>query len=431
MSPGDKNSLRPPRGMRDFYPDEMDTRRAIFDAWRTASEHYAFRQYDSCVVESLDLLKRKAGEEIVEQVYAFKDKNDRDLALRPEMTPSLARMVAARQGELSFPLKWFSIPQCFRYERTTRGRKREHYQWNLDVIGEPAVSAEAEVIAAAVYALSLLGIAPGDFRVRINNRALLGEILDKVGIPGNHHSAAFLALDKKGKIPDHEVRELLEKEGVESSRVDSVFEVLNMSSLDDAANVVASGSESCRLLYDLFALLDAHGVGDSMVFDVSVVRGLAYYTGIVFEAFDSEGKFRAIFGGGRYDNLLRDVGGRPMTGVGLGFGDVVITEILRSKSSGPAMPGYAARTAVGFMEERQRDTAVRISTFLRRRGQSVDMALSPQKAKPFFSAAAKKGCAEAVFVGPDDVGDGKVRVKDLATRTEIEVPLSEMGVVGG
>ena len=163
MSQGD-SSFNPPRGMRDFYPEDMAVRNAIFGAWTAAATRFGFQHYDACVVESLDLLKRKSGEEIIEQIYAFTDKSNRELALRAEMTPTLARMVAARQGSLSFPLKWFTIAQCFRYERMTKGRKREHYQWNLDIIGEPAVAAEAEVIATAIQALEFQGLGRNDFR---------------------------------------------------------------------------------------------------------------------------------------------------------------------------------------------------------------------------------------------------------------------------
>ena len=177
-SPSQKTA--PPRGMRDFYPEEMRPRTALFDTWRQAACGSGFEEYDACVVESLPLLKRKAGEEIVDQIYAFEDKSGRELALRPEMTPTLARMVAAREGALRFPIKWFTIAQCFRYERTTRGRKREHYQWNLDIIGEPSIAAEAEVIATAVAAMSGLGLNRDHYRIRFSSRALLAELLSRI-----------------------------------------------------------------------------------------------------------------------------------------------------------------------------------------------------------------------------------------------------------
>jgi histidyl-tRNA synthetase len=198
-------SFEPPRGMRDFYPDDMVWRNHVFEAWRAAATQVGFAPYDACVVESLELLERKSGEEVSEQIYAFEDKSGRKLALRPEMTPTLARMIAARQGQLQFPIKWFTIAQCFRYERMTRGRKREHYQWNLDVVGEASVSAEAEILAAAAGALRRMGLPDSAYQIRINNRALLAELLATLGIPGHQHAAVFLALDKRGKLSDEEI----------------------------------------------------------------------------------------------------------------------------------------------------------------------------------------------------------------------------------
>ncbi|NQU41327.1 MAG: histidine--tRNA ligase [Lentisphaerae bacterium] len=420
---GDKQSLAAPRGMRDFYPDEMALQCRITDTWRASAERYGFQRYDACVVESLDLLKRKAGEEIVEQIYAFKDKSDRDLALRPEMTPTLARMVAARQGSLDLPLKWFAIAQCFRYERTTRGRKREHYQLNLDIIGEPAVTAETEVIAAAVDALLQLGLSLTDFRVRISSRALLGDILAASGIPIEHHAATFLALDKRGKLPDEKIAELLTEAGVASEAQGGVFDVLGLTDLDQVRDLLKGRASAA--LAELEACctgLTAYGLGDAIVFDISVIRGLAYYTGIVFEAFDTEGKLRAIFGGGRYDNLLASVGGRPQTGVGLGFGDVVVAELLAERGL-TGSDEARGRITVGFMTIDQQPIARRMAATLRSQGEQVDLALHPEKPRAFFARADKRRFAKAAYIGPDDVTQGTVRIKNMVTREEEPLPV--------
>ena len=294
--------------MRDFYPEDMVLRNRIFDAWRAAAVASGFEQYDSCVVETLELLQRKAGEEIVEQIYAFKDKSDRDLALRPEMTPTLARMVVARQGSLRFPIKWFTIAQCFRYERTTRGRKREHYQLNLDIIAEESISAEAEVLFAAVNALRKMGVPDEAYRIRVSNRALLSELLLSLGVKEQFHQGAFIALDKKGKIPREQIEAILREEGLDDEACTAAFNLMDISSLEDAEKLAGEGSPAIKQIRELFALLDAYGIGNQAVFDISVIRGLSYYTGIVFEAFDTKGEFRAIFGGGRYDNLLSTIG---------------------------------------------------------------------------------------------------------------------------
>jgi histidyl-tRNA synthetase len=409
----DKISFEPPRGMRDFYPEDMAWRSRVFDAFRAAGEAAGFRQYDACVVESYELLARKAGEEVGEQIYHFFDKSERHLALRAEMTPTLARMVAQRQKELSFPLKWTTIAQCFRYERMTKGRKREHYQWNLDIIGEDSVLAEAEVIGAACDALRRMGLSSSDFKVHVSSRKFLGELLAKSGIAADRHAQVFLALDKRGKMPDAEIAAMLKDGGLSDAEIEATFAIME-----------TKDYSACPELVELFRLAEIAGFADCLEFDISVIRGLSYYTGVVFECFDTKGEFRAIFGGGRYDNLLTTIGGEPTSAVGLGFGDVVVTELLKARLGEDAA---AARkgVAIGFMFPEQRDAAVSLAARLRKSGECVDLALRSQKPKKFFSHAAESGAAQAVFLGPDDVEKGVARMKDLATREEKEISLSQ------
>ena len=409
----DKISFEPPRGMRDFYPEDMAWRSRVFDAFRAAGEAAGFRQYDACVVESYELLARKAGEEVGEQIYHFFDKSERHLALRAEMTPTLARMVAQRQKELSFPLKWTTIAQCFRYERMTKGRKREHYQWNLDIIGEDSVLAEAEVIGTACDALRRMGLSPADFKVHVSSRKFLGELLAKSGIAADRHAQVFLALDKRGKMPDAEIAAMLKDGGLSDAEIEATFAIMETKDFS-----------ACPELVELFRLAEIAGFADCLEFDISVIRGLSYYTGVVFECFDTKGEFRAIFGGGRYDNLLTTIGGEPTSAVGLGFGDVVVTELLKARLGEDAA---AARkgVAIGFMFPEQRDAAVSLTARLRKSGECVDLALRSQKPKKFFSHAAESGAAKAVFLGPDDVEKGIARMKDLSTREEKEISLSQ------
>ena len=407
----EKISFEPPRGMRDFYPEDMAWRNRVFDAFRAAGEAAGFRQYDACVVESYELLARKAGEEVGEQIYHFFDKSERHLALRAEMTPTLARMVAQRQKELSFPLKWTTIAQCFRYERMTKGRKREHYQWNLDIIGEDSVLAEAEVIGTACDALRRMGLSPADFKVHVSSRKFLGELLAKSGIAADRHAQVFLALDKRGKMPDAEIAAMLKDGGLSDAEIEATFAIME-----------TKDYSACPELVELFRLAEIAGFADCLEFDISVIRGLSYYTGVVFECFDTKGEFRAIFGGGRYDNLLTTIGGEPTSAVGLGFGDVVVTELLKARLGEDAA---AARkgVAIGFMFPEQRDAAVALAARLRKSGECVDLALRSQKPKKFFSHAAESGAAKAVFLGPDDVEKGVARMKDLSTREETEMEL--------
>ena len=398
--------------MRDFYPEDMAWRNRVFDAFRASGEAAGFRQYDACVVESYELLARKAGEEVGEQIYHFFDKSERHLALRAEMTPTLARMVAQRQKELSFPLKWTTIAQCFRYERMTKGRKREHYQWNLDIIGEDSVLAEVEVMGAACDALRRMGLSSSDFKVHVSSRKFLGELLSKSGIAAERHAQVFLALDKRGKMPDAEIAAMLKDGGLSDAEIEATFAIME-----------TKDYSACPELVELFRLAEIAGFADCLEFDISVIRGLSYYTGVVFECFDAKGEFRAIFGGGRYDNLLTTIGGEPTSAVGLGFGDVVVTELLKARLGEDAA---AARkgVAIGFMFPEQRDAAVAFAAKLRKDGESVDLSLRSQKPKKFFSHAAESGAAEAVFLGPDDVEKGVARMKDLSTREEKEVLLA-------
>ena len=371
----EKLSFEPPRGMRDFYPADMAWRNRVFDAFRAAGEAAGFQPYDACVVENYDLLARKSGEEVGEQIYHFFDKSERHIALRPEMTPTLARMVAQRQKELSFPIKWTTIAQCFRYERMTKGRKREHYQWNVDIVGEESVMAEVEVVGAAVDALRRMGLSTADFRVHVSSRRFLGALLERSGIPAERHAQVFLALDKRGKMPDAEIAAMLRDGGLSDAEVEAAFAVMDVKSF-----------EGCAELEEFFRLAGKAGFADALQFDISVIRGLSYYTGIVFECFDAKGEFRAIFGGGRYDNLLGAIGGEQATAVGLGFGDVVVTELLKSRLGENAATGKKGY-AVGFMFDEQRDAALAFATALRRRGLSVNLSLSAQKPKKFFSRA--------------------------------------------
>ncbi len=416
-------SFEAPRGMRDFYPEDMRWRNRIFDAWRAAAEQFGFQNYDACVVESLELLQRKSGEEVSEQIYAFEDKSGRKLALRPEMTPTLARMVAARQSRLPFPIKWYTTAQCFRYERMTRGRKREHYQLNMDIIGSQDVLCEAEILGAAVASMRAMGMPDSAWHIHVSSRALLGELLARSGIPEAQHPAVFIALDKRGKISDEEIAALLRAEGLGDEAVAKTFELLAVTTLDEAAALAGTDSPALANLRDLFALADEMGYGELLMFDIAVIRGLSYYTGIVFEAFDAGRKFRAIFGGGRYDSLLALVGGQPTPAVGMGFGDVVVGEVLR-EVLGDNVTFTRAGYCIGYMTDDQRAAAVKLAARLRAEGHAVDLSLLAQKPKHFFGKAGNSQAKYAIFLGPDDIATGTAQAKDLETREAHPMPLA-------
>ncbi len=414
-----------PRGMRDFYPEEYRLHDAIFNYWRKASKIHGFEFYDSPVVETLELLERKSGEEISEQIYTFEDKSNRRLALRPELTPSLARMIISRQKVLNFPVKWTAIGQCFRYERMTRGRKREHYQWNLDIIGEKSVMAEAEVLSTAIDAINSMGLTSRDVKVHIGSRSVLGELFNISGIDKKHFDACFLVIDKRGKISDEQMVELLKKEGVPQEDIEKIFKLMSIQTLEQVTEQLGSDNWSVLEIKELFAIAEAMGFADYLVFDISIIRGLAYYTGIVFEAFDVNKKFRALFGGGRYNNLLSKLGGDVMPCVGLGFGDVVISELMDELNKTPGKDSDIDYS-VGFMDSESRNFALKIVSKLRHKGFNCDLSLKPEKPKAYFKKANRINTSNAIYIGFNEVESGTFNIKDMKKSESRQSTLGEL-----
>jgi histidyl-tRNA synthetase len=414
--------LQPPRGTRDFYPEDLRLRDWLFDHFRTVALGFGFEEVDAPVLEHEALFTRKAGEEIVEQLYHF-ELHGKRFALRPEMTPSIARMVMARAGGLSLPLRWFTVTQNWRYERMQKGRKREHYQWNMDVWGEARVTAEAELIAAIFGLLDRLGLEPGAVRVRVSSRALLEETLHRTVLARRPEvfPALCVAIDKLEKIGRDAVVELLGDPAgaVRLSRPDAeeVVAWLGLKDVDAAASSLPAGSTARSDLRELFDWLDAYGVADRVEFDTSIVRGLAYYTGVVFEAFDAGRELRAICGGGRYDRLLENLGGPSMPAVGFGFGDVVIVELLAQLGLLPELRRDLDAVVLP-LSEAERPHAVRLAAELRSEGLKVELVLSDKKLQKALAAADRSGARRAYLVGADEVARGEALVRDMETGQE-------------
>ena len=419
-----KPTLQAPRGTRDFYPEDLRRRDWLFGHFRAVAGAFAFEEVDAPVLELAELFTRKAGEEIVEQLYHF-ELHERRYALRPEMTPSLARMVMARAGSLRLPVRWFSITQNWRYERMTRGRKREHFQWNMDIWGEPGVTAEAELIAAVFGLLDRLGLARDAVKVRLSSRALLEETL-RASILARRPEvfpALCVVIDKLEKVGAAAVSELLVDPAgpVGLSRAEAEFLVgwLGQRDLAQAGAAAPAGSPAAASLRELFELLAAYGVADRVVFDASIVRGLAYYTGVVFEAFDAGRTLRAICGGGRYDGLTAALGGPALPAVGFGFGDVVIQELLSDQGLLPELPRRIEAVVVALGPP-QREAAIRLATALRAEGAAVELALGQARLKRALADADKAGARRAYLVGPEEVAKGAALVRDLATGEQSE-----------
>ncbi len=411
-------------GFRDFYPDDLALRAHIFRTWRTVATRYGFEEYDGPPLEPLDLYTTKSGDEIVGQLYNFTDKGGRPVALRPEMTPTLARMVAARAGQLRKPIRWFSIPQLFRYERQQRGRLREHFQLNCDLIGEAGPLADAEVIALAIDVMRAFGLGPADFRVKISDRRVIAALLGALGLSQDQSAVMYQVLDKFLRVPEEVSMSRLTEAGIPAKKVESILGLSrsgNWEMLEGEAGFnVALGA--LRPLKEVKAALEAMGLGEYVDLDLSVVRGLAYYTGTVFEIFDAKRTMRAICGGGRYDNLVDAIGGVELPAIGFGMGDVVLGELLKDKGLIPADTS-SIDVFLAFVTPGDLPHVLSIVRRLRDAGLRVEYALSPQAVGKQLKLADARHARLAVVVGPDERARGEIVIKDLRTGSQETVPL--------
>ena len=413
------------RGTRDFYPEDMRLRNWLFDNFTDAALLHGFDEYDAPVLEHEELYTRKQGEEITQQLYNFQDKGERKVALRPEMTPSLARMVMARAGGLPMPIKWFSIPQCWRYERTQRGRGREHYQWNVDIWGTNEISADAELISILVTFFEGVGLTPKDLVIKISSRKVLEEVLGSLGISGENFSKTCIIVDKMDKLPADIIENQLIELGHNSDAISKIQSILGMKNMDELSKSLGGESIAVSELNLLFNSIDSYGISEWVEFDASIVRGLAYYTGAVFEAHDREGKFRAICGGGRYDKLLSTLGGKDLPATGFGFGDMVIMELLAEKNLIPELISGIEDIVIPLNPE-LRSASVTVAAALRDIGRTVDLVLEDKKLKWAFKHAERTGADRLVMVMPEEWKSGKVRIKDLESGEENDVSIEEL-----
>ncbi len=404
-------------GFRDFYPEPLpgkdawsaDARRYLFDQWRAVARRYGFREYDGPPLESLELYTAKSGEEIVGQLYNFIDKGDRAVAMRPEMTPTLARMVAAHQRNYPKPIKWFAIPQLFRYERQQKGRLREHFQFNADIFGETDPAVDAELIALLIDTLRALGLTAADFVVRLSSRNAWQDFFTQRGGVAEQAYRFFQIIDKLDRETEAESTTKLSALGF---------------SFADVRTFIQS-AEPTQELQLILTNLAARGLSEYVKIDYNVIRGLAYYTGTVFEAFDRVGEFRAIAGGGRYDNLVKLVSGGKvdLPALGFGMGDVVLMELLKARGRLPVFTSGVEIFCLIEDESRRADT-LRIVQELRDGGRVVEYPILPAKPDKQFKRALELGAAWLVQAEPEVDGVLHLKLKNLATRQEQVVPRS-------
>ena len=413
------------RGTRDFYPEDMRLRNWLFDNFTNASLLHGFEEYDAPVLEYEELYTRKQGEEITQQLYSFQDKGNRKVALRPEMTPSLARMVMARAGGLPMPIKWFSIPQCWRYERTQRGRGREHYQWNVDIWGTTEISADAELISVLVTFFEGIGLTAKDIVIRVSSRKVLEEVLGSLGLEGDIFAQTCIIVDKMDKLSSDVIEDQLSDLGHDSKVVTTIQAVLGIKDMNSLQKALKDESVAVSELNLLFDAIDSYDISEWVEFDASIVRGLAYYTGAVFEAHDRTGEFRAICGGGRYDKLLSTLGGKDLPATGFGFGDMVIMELLAEIGLIPELVSDIDDIVIPLNSD-LRNAAVMVAASLRNSGRTVDLVLEDKKMKWAFKHAERIGAARLVLLAPDEWSRKMVKIKDLDTGEESEISLNDI-----
>ena len=399
-------------GFRDFLPDQCAVRNYIFSRWRDVARRYGFIEWEGPLLEATELYKKKSGEEIVDQLFNFTDKGEREVALRPELTPTLARVIAAHEREFKKPLKWFSVGQFFRYEKQQRGRLREHFQLNCDIVGEADLGADIELVALCIDVLRAFGLTEKDFVVRISDREFWTDFLREKDVAADRRDEFLQAIDKLGREP----REMTARK------------------LGNLADPVFATLESGRKSEKLDKLVDGlrgRGLADFVAIDIGIVRGLAYYTGMVFEVFDCAGKFRAIAGGGRYDNLVAHLsdGAVALPALGFAMGDVVLGELIRENSSArqqmEAVVQFKKKAWIYVViakEERRPDALAHVQA-LRDHGHRVDYSLTPERVGKQFQVAEDLGACIAILYGDEWP---QVKVKELETRKETLVPQDQL-----
>ena len=407
-------------GFRDFYPEPLphadvwsaEARRYIFDCWRETARRYGFREYDGPPLEPLELYTLKSGQEIVGQLYNFADKGERQISLRPEMTPTLARMIAAHERNYKKPIKWFAIPQLFRYERQQKGRLREHFQFNADLIGEGGPAADAEVVALLIDALRACGLTGEDFVIRLSSRNAWQDCFNRhCGDPTKEYDF-YQAIDKLERVGVDETKKQLATIGI---------------SLGEEILCLVSNNQPTADLEIVLKNLQARGLADFVKVDYHVIRGLAYYTGVVFEAFDKKGEFRAIAGGGRYDNLIKLISGGKvdLPALGFGMGDVVLLELLKARG---LLPSFDSQIDVFCLieDESSREASLNLVQSLREKGFAVEYPLTPGKSDKQFKRAIELKARFTVRLAPAAQGGLEIKVKNMSSREEKTFPLTGM-----
>ena len=409
--------IQPLKGTRDFYPHLMSRRNWLNGLIRMVSESFGYEEYEGPYLEKIALYAAKSGDELVkEQAFVFPDRGGDLITLRPELTPTLARMIAQKQNELIFPLKWWSFGPFWRYERPQKGRTREFFQWNIDLIGENSAIADAEIISIAANFFRQAGLTPGDVKLKINNRKLMDEEIQRIGFTRDQMGTVLKLIDRKDKLsPEAWEKYVLEK-NVSPAQLEGLKRLL-------ADNELWKKSSE---LSELFPILDQMKVGEYVEYDPQVIRGLDYYTGTVFEARDTSGENRAILGGGHYDNLVADVGGNPVPGVGFAMGDVVIGLLLEEQNLFPKQIARPAKVLVTIFDKSSTGKSISLNSELQKSGLNTSLYPEQAKLEKQLKFADRSDFRFVLILGPEEDAKGQVMLKDLKNRTQEAIDRKEL-----
>lgn len=404
-----KTLIQPVKGTREFYPRQMELRRWLYARIEDIATQFGYEEWDGPFLEKIDLYAAKSGEELVkEQSFVFPDRGGDLITLRPELTPSLARMVAQKQNELLYPLRWWSFGPFWRYERPQKGRSREFFQWNIDMIGVESAEADAELVGICVKFLQSTGITPDQVKVLVNHRELIDAELGKLGILSDLKKAVFRLIDRKDKMPYEKWEATALEAGLTQKQLEGVVTLLENKDLWHESDYM------CKV----FSILENMGVAEYVVYDPKIIRGLDYYTGLVFEAWDVGGDGRSVLGGGHYSNLIGDVGGSPLGGVGFAMGDMMITYLLEKYEKLPEFKSFEKTVLVTIFDESLTLSSVELSSHLRANGIKTICYPEVTKLQKQFKYADRLGIKLAFVIGPDEAAEGKVTLKDLKSGSQ-------------
>jgi len=414
--------IPPVKGTRDFYPPDMAVRNFIVDGWKEVSLRNGFEEYDGPIFEYLKIFQIKSGDEIAEQLFSLTDRGGRELAIRPEITPTLARMVNQQINSLPRPIKWFSVPRLCRAERPQKGRLREFFQWNVDIIGVDDVLADAETIFCAIDYLREAGLTPDDIVVKISSRKMLAAVLKSIGIDKSKLDGLYAVLDKRNKLPDEAFEETLEKQLPDKAKRQRVLELMNAESIEQIEQMFGAQGAFDELK-QLMLLLNKMAVGDYCKFDPGIVRGLAYYTGIVYEIYDRADQLRAIGGGGRYDDLLKQFGGPAIPATGFGIGDCILGILLEEKGLLKPKP-KELDYFVAYVNENYKGMAVELAVKLRSKGLIADFSYKAGKLSKQLKLASESNAKKCIIIG-DEFKNNELVIKDMGTGEQKLVKVDE------